>query len=143
MTGRLACACELVDATSTQVMAPAAQLNGDVATGAVVGAGAGAGAVVVSVVGAGAVVVVVSVVGVGAVAVSVVVVVVSVVVPVVVLSWPGGVIRRRWSSIADSDACADCVSSAALSPPPPQADKVTKKSRLVSPLRQSFLIVRS
>lgn len=37
MTGRLACAWELVEATSTQVMAPAAQLNGTLAMG--VGAG--------------------------------------------------------------------------------------------------------
>lgn len=108
MTGRLACACELVDATSTQVIAPAAQLNGLVA----IGAGAGAGAETMP--------------GVGAV-------------------WgEGGEDRRwRWSSNAESEACADSTPSAALSLPPPQADKVTKKSRLASPLRQPFLIVRS
>jgi len=62
---------------------------------------------------------------------------------VVVLSWPGGVVRCRWSSIAVSVAgiCADCISSAALSPPPPQADKVANRSRPVSLLRQLFLIV--
>lgn len=41
----------------------------------------------------------------------------------------------------DSDACADSMPSVALSPPPPQADKVANRSRPVSPLRQLFLIV--
>ena len=49
--------------------------------------------------------------------------------------------RCRCSSSADSDACADSTPTAALSLPPPHADRVTKRSRLVIPLRQSCLIV--
>lgn len=66
-------------------------------------------------------------------------------IPGVVAGWVEGVEegrgRCRSSSSADSDACAVSTPTAALSLPPPHADRVTKRSRFVTPLRQSFLIV--